>query len=133
MKPKPPPHAIRSVRNRAKRCYELAGKAVIGAWRGGSIGNLVMIHGYYLEPIPFEHAWVLDVADSTVFDTARWEWCAVADYPGIEHIRYTRDQLREKILQHGFWGMYPEDWPDFEAVRAAAWAARATNFLQEPN
>lgn len=123
---KPPPRAIRGEHGqRENRCYELAAKAVL-AHEG--IG-LVIVHGYYpiseLSPgssQAFGHAWVIDPRDDTVFDTRQWKWFEHADYLGVECMRYTRGQLKRKIKQHNWYGVFPDDWggalpPEFVDIR----------------
>jgi hypothetical protein len=65
---KPAPKGAKA-RKPAKRCYELAGTAVLE----DEPGHLVLIHG--IRPHQdgvgwFAHAWILDPSDQTVFDSA---------------------------------------------------------------
>jgi hypothetical protein len=120
---KPPPYEIRKIKNPAHRCFELVNRAV-GFQSERHDNPLAAAHGYFPvangTTIPFHaatlacaHGWVIDLLDNTVFDTARWEWCALADYPGVEFYRYTQDAILKRCLNNGIMAAFPpEDWPD---------------------
>jgi hypothetical protein len=103
---KPAPKGAKA-RKPAKRCYELAGKAVLE----DETRRLVLIHGVKPHELQngggwYDHAWVLDPRDDTVFDSADQQWHQRAHYPGIERVRYTRAQLSALLGDDRHWRSY---------------------------
>jgi hypothetical protein len=99
MKPKPPGARARKP---DKRCYELTSAAMSYP----DARRLTLIHGakiiYDLLPIP--HAWLFDPTDDMVFDTAEQRWIPLADYPGIERVRYTQLEAATLASETGHCG-----------------------------
>ncbi len=98
---KPPPKRLRRIRKPEKRCYELAGLAVL------EDAALTLVHGVRLchigeSIIPIDHAWIYDPSDDTVFDTTDHRWHAASEYPGVERVRYT--QYEATCVGSAHWG-----------------------------
>jgi hypothetical protein len=83
-----------------KRCYELASEAV----SNDESKRLLLVHGVRRDRGGFEHAWVYDPADDTVFDTTDQHWYASAEYPGIERVRYTHGEVLRHIVDTRHFG-----------------------------
>lgn len=99
--------ARRTERQRAGRCYELAGYALL---LGSAPSDATLIHGsiegFGLPRIG--HAWLLLNADGDVWEPMQarvWPgriWQAMAQ-PEV-HGTYDRDELAAAALEHGHWG-----------------------------
>jgi hypothetical protein len=110
IKHKKPPLTIRHIRKPQGRCYELAGRAVNAV--ENETGRLVLVHGEYPRLVgrgTYAHAWVLDTADDTIFDTTQRRWYRAAEYPGVERVRYTHKEQSRLIAETGSFGPYEPD------------------------
>jgi hypothetical protein len=101
---KPPPVAIAGIKKSRtrKRCYILAGEAVLGD--PDPARQYILIHGVH--PQYKNHAWVLDPTDDTIFDTTAWRWFLAAEYPGDEFARYSKEEFTALTTEYGRWGPY---------------------------
>jgi hypothetical protein len=99
------------VRNRLKRCYELAGA---GLCQDGAEG-FMLVHGVVTNPrvgrLPYDHAWLLDPATDSVYDPVLDRCFTQAEYQELMSARaqciYTYADFCKIAATHQNFGPWP--------------------------
>jgi hypothetical protein len=98
--------SLRRIRNRAKRCYELAFKVMLDEPAGA---RLRLVHGWcavptddkYFEPaIVYGHAWIL-LPSGRVYDVIKDEYFSAHDYAVKHHAIIGRVYTRKQTARLG--------------------------------
>ena len=93
------------VRNRWKRCYELAGRAML---EEPGADRFTLVHGTIFPPIRIPHAWI-ENGDGRVYDPTDHEYFPVADYysgqrSAVAQHRYRQHEVAQLVSQNNHYG-----------------------------